>query len=404
MISLSDVYLLTCSRRKLNKSAAAKDLYISPSFIAARKIAEKRGDSWYIISAKHGLIDPELKLKPYDVSLSSFSEDEIEKWSSNVVKSITNNLNINDKIIFLGDDFYFNSLSEKLCSVGFVAHSPLLGKTNDEKLHWLNAYGQESSRLLDLNNFYKLISELSEGLGGMQLLKDFKPGRSFPKKGVYFFFENNETRYNSDIDLRVVRVGTHAVSNNSKATLWQRLRTHRGTVNGNGNHRSSILRLYIGAALIEKSNGMLDVPTWGIGQCANNVVRTNEAELEKEVSDYIGDMKILWISVDDATSAMSDRSYIERNSIALLAGRNGPLDLPSNKWLGNYCPNIFVKKSGLWNVDFVENFYDEKFIDIFGQYVDITIGKEKRNTNSIAPHDWFKRKMKERDPAQTELI
>jgi hypothetical protein len=400
---LRNVYLLTCSRRKTENAATAKDLYTSPSFIAARKIAEKEGNIWYIISAKHGLIDPEKKIEPYDLSLQSLSEIEKEKWALKVVNSIIKNLDANDKIIFLGDDFYFNYLYEKLQLAGFNVTSPLFGKTIDEKMHWLNAYGQESQRLSDLNTFYKLLSELSDGLGGLQLFKDFKPGPSFPKKGVYYFFEEGETRYNSHLDLRVVRVGTHAVSSNSKSTLWQRLRTHRGTADGSGSHRSSIMRLYIGASLIKKSHGMISAPTWGIGQSTDNVTREIEAELEKEVSAYIGNMKILWLSINDENSAMSDRAYIERNSIALLTGRNGPLDLPSKNWLGNYCPNQSVRTSGLWNVDFVDNFYDEKFLEIFSRYVDITLGKKEPSTNSIAPHNWFKKKLIEKNPTQMEL-
>ncbi len=401
---MRNVYLLTCSRRKTENVAIAKDLYTSPSFIAARKIAEKEGAIWYIISAKHGLIDPEKKIKPYDLSLRSLSEIEKDKWTSNIVNSIIKNLDTNDKITFLGDDLYFNHLSEKLRLAGFNVTSPLFGKTIDEKLHWLNSYGQESPRLSDLNTFYKLLSKLGDGLGGVQSFKDFKPGPLFPKKGVYFFFEDSETRYNLELDLRVVRVGTHAVSSNSKSTLWQRLRSHRGTADGNGSHRSSIMRLYVGASLIERSHGMISVPTWGLGQSADNITRETEAELEKEVSAYIGNMKILWLSINDENSAMSDRAYIERNSIALLAGRNGPLDLPSKNWLGNFCPNMSVRTSGLWNVDFVDNFYDEKFLEVFSQFVDITIGKKKQNTESIAPRDWFKRKLKEKDAAQTELF
>lgn len=401
---MRNVYLLTCSHRKLSEPARAKDLYISPSFIAARKIAEKKGDNWFILSAKHGLIEPEVKLKPYDLSLLSLSESEREKWASTVINDLSNNLQLTDKIIILGDDLYASYISDKLRLRGFEVYCPLLGKTNDEKLHWLNAYGEGTPRLADLNTFYSLLSELSDGLGGLQSLKDFTPESSFPKRGVYFFFENGENRYNSHSTLRVVRVGTHAISNNSKSTLWQRLRTHRGTQEGIGNHRSSIMRLYVGAALIEKSKGGLSVPSWGIGQSASKHVREMEIHLEREVSEYIGKMKILWISVNDPTSSESDRAYIERNAIALLAGRNGPLDLPSNDWLGKFCPNTTVRNSGLWNVDFITEFYDNKFLNVFSQYVDISIGKKKYPTNSIAPKEWFKRKITEKDPTQMELF
>jgi hypothetical protein len=52
----------------------------------------------------------------------------------------------------------------------------------------------------------------------------------------------------------VVRVGTHALTAASSATLWDRLRQHRGHLGGrdpgSGNHRASVFRRHVGAALI----------------------------------------------------------------------------------------------------------------------------------------------------------
>jgi hypothetical protein len=67
---------------------------------------------------------------------------------------------------------------------------------------------------------------------------------------VYFFFEDGEVR--ADGGLRLVRVGTHALTATSKATLWGRLRQNRGQVGGRspggGNHRGSVFRRHVGAA------------------------------------------------------------------------------------------------------------------------------------------------------------
>jgi len=54
----------------------------------------------------------------------------------------------------------------------------------------------------------------------------------WPKQGVYFFFEEGQTCQGSN-DLRVVRVGTHVLKNGSSTTLWDRLRQHRGNLEGN---------------------------------------------------------------------------------------------------------------------------------------------------------------------------
>jgi hypothetical protein len=76
---------------------------------------------------------------------------------------------------------------------------------------------------------------------------------NWPDRGIYFFFHPDETRESSD-QLRVTRIGTHAVSEGSSTSLWDRLRTHRGaqrgTYEGGGNHRGSVFRKRVGEALI----------------------------------------------------------------------------------------------------------------------------------------------------------
>jgi len=156
-------------------------------------------------------------------------------------------------------------------------------------------------------------------------------------------------------------------------------------------------------ALMAQSKGKINVPTWGIGQTANQEIREAERELEQMVSEYIGKMKLLWLAIDDDPSATSDRSYIERNSIALLAGNNGFLDPPSEMWLGKFSPNPFVKKSGLWNVNYVNDSYDPQFLDVFKQYVEITNGLKKGNSESIAPNRWYKQKTYVMHYSQTKL-
>ena len=62
--------------------------------------------------------------------------------------------------------------------------------------------------------------------GGPRRLADSHGSDGWPRHGVYFFYEPGETR--ADGTDRVVRVGTHALTATSQATLWGRLRQHRG--------------------------------------------------------------------------------------------------------------------------------------------------------------------------------
>jgi hypothetical protein len=105
-------------------------------------------------------------------------------------------------------------------------------------------------RLDDLKRFYDILGVLNERSGGTRLLCECSGKLSWPQRGVYFFMEDGEARSESGMGPRIVRVGTHALAPGSRTTLWQRLSTHRGSSrSGGGNHRGSIFRLIVGAAL-----------------------------------------------------------------------------------------------------------------------------------------------------------
>ena len=66
---------------------------------------------------------------------------------------------------------------------------------------------------------------------------------------------------------------------------------------GAGNHRSSIFRLHIGAALMRKYPRLWQSITWGIGQAAGGETQEQERLLEREVSQILGAMRLLWLNV-----------------------------------------------------------------------------------------------------------
>src|SRR5262245_23190275 len=122
----------------------------------------------------------------------------------------------------------------------------------------------------DVDRFYSLLTRLSGSMFQGRTLSE-SHGRSckWPNRGIYFFFEPGEFRVEPDA-LRIVRVGTHAVGAGAKSTLWGRLRAHRGGKDGGGNHRGSIFRLHVGAALLAAHGSSL--PTWGKGMNASRSV------------------------------------------------------------------------------------------------------------------------------------
>ena len=110
----------------------------------------------------------------------------------------------------------------------------------------------------------------------------------------------------------MVRVGTHALTSSSQTTLWKRLSQHQGTLkNGGGNHRSSILRLHVGAALIKRDVWPDAIKeNWGKGSIPSAAVRQAELPLEQAVSQYIRQMPFLWLAVEDVPSSNSQRGVM----------------------------------------------------------------------------------------------
>ena len=70
---MKTLVIVTCVKEKLNGSFKAEDLYISDLFKKMRHFVEINDYDWRIISAKHGLIDPEDIIESYeDESLDQF--------------------------------------------------------------------------------------------------------------------------------------------------------------------------------------------------------------------------------------------------------------------------------------------------------------------------------------------
>jgi hypothetical protein len=150
--------------------------------------------------------------------------------------------------------------------------------------------------------------------------------------------------------------------------LWGRLRQHRGhlagTRPGGGNHRASVFRRHIGAALITRDGlpaGLLK--SWLDRHGPRPGWAEQEAQIEEVVSDRIGIMPFLWLSAP----GQADRGYIERNSIALTSCLAEGLDQPSPGWLGRHAARPEIRQSGLWNVDHIRHHREPGFPDRLDQ-------------------------------------
>jgi hypothetical protein len=228
-----------------------------------------------------------------------------------------------------------------------------------------------SGRQADTDQFYHLLAELAHREQGPRRLGDCAGTGPWPRHGVYFFYEDGEDR--ADGSPRVVRVGTHALTATSRATMWARLRQHRGRLGGRnpggGNHRASIFRSHVGTALIRSGDwpdGLLQA--WA-GSPRRPEWADMEDQIERQVSHHIRAMPFLWLAVPNHLNGTSDRGYVEKNSIALLSCRTGGTDQPSPGWLGHHASSAKVCQSGLWNSNHVDDTYDPDYLPVLADLV-----------------------------------
>jgi hypothetical protein len=65
------IAVIACGARKAATPQPAKDLYVGTLFAKARAAVEALDIPWLILSAKHGLLNPEQVVEPYDQQIAT---------------------------------------------------------------------------------------------------------------------------------------------------------------------------------------------------------------------------------------------------------------------------------------------------------------------------------------------
>lgn len=81
---MTTIGIVACSKTKLAHAAPAKDLYTSQLFRATHAHCEASYDRWLILSALHGLVEPDQIIEPYDLTLTTMSAAERREWAAMV--------------------------------------------------------------------------------------------------------------------------------------------------------------------------------------------------------------------------------------------------------------------------------------------------------------------------------
>ncbi|MBA3891656.1 MAG: hypothetical protein H0X64_14115 [Gemmatimonadaceae bacterium] len=294
------IAMVACARTKRAQSTIARDLYVSDLFSKARAYAEANSADWYILSAKHGAIHPQTVIEPYDMTLNTMGAAEREAWAARVLAQLDDVIQSGDTALFLAGQRYREGLIPDLKARGVQVEVPMEGLPIGAQLQWLarrQGCSKSPSAATAIDAFYQSVDRMVARTGIMTLAEAVER-KDVPERGVYFFLDPREPRGLGSSGLRVVRVGTHGLIEGTRSTMPGRLRQHRGQPGRGGNHRNSIFRLHVGAAILAGTG--VRVPTWGVKLKPGEAPAPEEADLERRVSRYLADLLVVTLPILDA--------------------------------------------------------------------------------------------------------
>lgn len=134
-----EIGLVSCVKTKRDKPTIPKDLYTSPYFEKMRSYAEQYHDDWWILSAKHGLINTDSDpIEPYDETLSGARVAKKREWANRVADQLDEQglLSEDMTLVFHAGRDYYGELLPLIEDSGVAIEIPTKGLAIGEKLAW----------------------------------------------------------------------------------------------------------------------------------------------------------------------------------------------------------------------------------------------------------------------------
>lgn len=263
--STVDLVLVGCVKQKLNTAAAAKDLYTSALYRKGRTYAEHTGAPWFILSAEHGLVDPDQTLHPYDLRLSKMSREYRRAWGTRVVEQLHATVGKIDgwTIEIHAGAAYTDAVRELLGDRGATVIEPLAGLTIGSRLSWYTPADEPSGKSAPSrapnSSVASLVDSLSRAEDAIAPARFLATeGRGLRSPGLYSWWVDEygasdlSTGLGQPVEVGLIYAGLAGATRSriglkSKNTLWGRIRTmHLG-----GRHEFSTFRLSLGSVLAE---------------------------------------------------------------------------------------------------------------------------------------------------------
>lgn len=137
---MTRIALVSCAKKKRQERAPARDLYLSELFRRYRAYAIANANRWYILSAKHGLLDPDQVIAPYNCTLNEMSAQKRRDWATRVQRQLRECLPPGVEVIILAGTRYREGIERFLSDEGFTVSVPFKGLGIRKQLQQLMPY------------------------------------------------------------------------------------------------------------------------------------------------------------------------------------------------------------------------------------------------------------------------
>lgn len=138
--------LISCTKSKQDYPCKASEMY-QPSdlFRKAYAYAVRNYDFVAILSAKYGLLFPDDKIEPYDLTLNNMKSQQRKEWAEKVFNQMQNRLKLeNYKVFFHAGKKYREYIIPKLRRIGIQCTVPLKNLGIGKQLAWYNKKDDEN--------------------------------------------------------------------------------------------------------------------------------------------------------------------------------------------------------------------------------------------------------------------
>ena len=138
---MSRILLIGCGKEKAISPQAAEDLYTGGLFRARRAYAEATGLPWRVLSARYGVVRPDVVLHPYNLTIGDLNWIDRGAWGLGVVAAILDEIDNAARPrevvleVHAGED-YVEAFREIALQVGLCVDTPVKGLSIGAQRKW----------------------------------------------------------------------------------------------------------------------------------------------------------------------------------------------------------------------------------------------------------------------------